>query len=133
MESRIQIVIKMLPIRLGLRMLPINFILIDRVFLVPTCSREFHSKRRDKTRISKAVSSPQQLSPLVSLLRRCHRVGRVLSFFSSRRNWNSPLTRRRVCPPPLWYWGGGGAHSLAGVPISTRGHTLWLWYYVLCG
>jgi hypothetical protein len=27
----------------------------------------------------------------------------VLSFFSSRRNWDSPTpTRRRVCPPRLW-------------------------------
>jgi hypothetical protein len=42
-----------------------------------------------------------------------HRVGRVLSFLTSRRNKDYP-TRRRVCPPPppppvL----GGGAHSLA--------------------
>jgi hypothetical protein len=32
----------------------------------------------------------------------------------------------RVCPPPLWFR-GGGTHSLAGygVPIRTRGQTLW--------
>ncbi len=29
-----------------------------------------------------------------------HRVGRVLSLFSSRPNWD-PLTPRRVCPPPF--------------------------------
>jgi hypothetical protein len=43
-----------------------------------------------------------------------HRVGRVLSFFSSRRNWNSPtpLTAGDCAPDPLFR--GGGAHSLAG-------------------
>jgi len=42
-----------------------------------------------------------------------HRVDRVLSFFSSRRNWDSPtpLTRRLVSPPP--FGSGEGAHSLA--------------------
>ncbi len=35
-----------------------------------------------------------------------HRVDRILSFLSSRPNWDSPLTRRRVCLP-LW-WGGRG-------------------------
>jgi hypothetical protein len=38
-----------------------------------------------------------------------HRVGRVLSFFSSRQNWDSPqpLTRRRVWPHPPRFWGEG--------------------------
>ncbi len=42
-----------------------------------------------------------------------HRVGRVLSFFSSRRYWDSPkpLTRRRVCPSTF---GSGGRGTLAG-------------------
>jgi hypothetical protein len=42
------------------------------------------------------------------------RVGRVLSFFSIRRNWDSPnpLPRMRVCPPPPPVL-GGGAHLLA--------------------
>jgi hypothetical protein len=38
-----------------------------------------------------------------------YRVGRVLSFFSSRRNWDSPTPppRRRVRPPTFWFrWGG---------------------------
>ena len=41
-----------------------------------------------------------------------HRVVRVLSFFPSRRNWDSPnpSPARRVCPPPVL---GGEAHSLA--------------------
>jgi hypothetical protein len=63
-----------------------------------------------------------------------HRVGRVLSFFSSRRNWDSPPphSRRRVCPPPF----GGGEGTLAcgrgvgGVPIPTKGHTLWCSVYI---
>jgi hypothetical protein len=68
-----------------------------------------------------------------------HRLGRVLIFFSSRRNWNSPqpLTRRRMCPPPF---GTGGRGTLAGVRgsgrvlIPTRGHTLWysIYIYIFC-
>ncbi len=56
-----------------------------------------------------------QLCPLSSsyMLHIDHRVGRGLSFFSSRRNWDSqPLTRGRVCPPIPPFL-GGGAHSLA--------------------
>ncbi len=60
---------------------------------------------------------------------------RVLSFsfFSSRRNWDSPQN-----PPPagesvqtvhasphLWFGGGGALAWGWGVPIPTRGHTLW--------
>ncbi len=44
---------------------------------------------------------------------RHHRVGSVLSFFSSRRNWDSPPSPLGVCAPPPWF-GGGGTHSLAG-------------------
>jgi hypothetical protein len=55
--------------------------------------------------------------------REFHRVDRVLSFFSSRPNWDSPtptLSHAGKCVPPLWLW-GGGAHSLekhATVPLS---------------
>ncbi len=43
-----------------------------------------------------------------------HRIGRVLSFFSSRRNWDSPTPHPQASmPPPLWFR-GGGEHSLAG-------------------
>ncbi len=55
----------------------------------------------------------------------------VLSFFSSRRNWDSPtLSPTGECAPPPLVPEGVGAHSLAeegggGVPILTRGHTLW--------
>ncbi len=42
-----------------------------------------------------------------------HRVGRVLSFFSCRRNWDSPT------PSPAHSRGSGGS------PIPTREHTLW--------
>ncbi len=37
------------------------------------------------------------------------RVGRVLSFFSSRRNWDSPnpSPAGECAPPPPWFWGEG--------------------------
>ncbi len=35
-----------------------------------------------------------------------HRVDRVLSLFSSRRNWGSPIPSPE-CVPPLWFRGGG--------------------------
>jgi hypothetical protein len=42
-----------------------------------------------------------------------HRVDRVLGLFSSRPIWAPhPLTRKRVCPPPLVP--RGETHSLAG-------------------
>jgi hypothetical protein len=57
-----------------------------------------------------------------------HRVCRMPSFFSSRRNWDSPNpSPAGECAPSL----GGGAHSLARgggggrVPIPTKGNTLW--------
>jgi len=64
-----------------------------------------------------------------------HRVGRVLSIFSSRRNWTPPtLTRRRVCPPPP---GSRGKGTLAGErgwesPNFNEGtYTVVLFIYVL--
>ncbi len=42
-----------------------------------------------------------------------HRVGRVLSFFSSRRNWDSPNPSPAGECAPLPPVLGGGAHSLA--------------------
>ncbi len=53
---------------------------------------------------------------------------------SSELGLPHPLTRRRVCPP-LWT-GGGGVHTHAcgrgsgGVPIPTRGPTLWYSRYI---
>ncbi len=43
------------------------------------------------------------------LYRLDHRVGRVLSFFSSRRNWDSPnhSAAGDCAPTPLWFWGEG--------------------------
>jgi hypothetical protein len=64
-----------------------------------------------------------------------HRVGRVLSFFSSRRNWDSPTpSAAGEYAPPLGP--GKGAHSACGrgdgrVPIPTRGHTLWCSIYII--
>jgi hypothetical protein len=64
-----------------------------------------------------------------------HRVDRVLGFFSSRPNWDSPmhsLTRRRVFPPSLWFRGRDTRlrESEWGVPIQTRGQTLWYTLYI---
>ncbi len=62
-----------------------------------------------------------------------HRVGSVLSFFSSRRNWGSP----KPSPAPPFGSGGEGHGTLAGergvgrVPIPTRAHHT-PWYSVLC-
>jgi hypothetical protein len=67
-----------------------------------------------------------------------HRVGRVLSFFSSRRNWDSPTPHPQASVPPHRLVPRGGAHSLAreGVGESQfrRGDILCgtLYIYVLC-
>jgi hypothetical protein len=73
-----------------------------------------------------------------------HREDRVLSFFSSRPNWDfpTPLTRLQasVCPPPF---GSGGGGTLAcgrggwGSPNSEEGTATMLLYcrlgiYVIC-
>ncbi len=53
--------------------------------------------------------------PYVVSVRYKHRVGRVLSFFSSRRNWdsNDPSPAGECAPPPPHSVPGRGAHSLA--------------------
>jgi hypothetical protein len=68
-----------------------------------------------------------------------HRVDRVLSFFSGRPNLDSPTPLPAgECVPPPWF-GGGGAHSLAGEGAGEsqlgRGdkHCGTLVMYVLCG
>ncbi len=56
-----------------------------------------------------------------------HTVYRVL-----RIAWD-PLNRRRVYPPPLVGGGGGHTHLRErgrGVPIRTRGQTLWYSRYI---
>jgi hypothetical protein len=56
-----------------------------------------------------------------------HRVGKMPSFFSSRRNWDSPnpSPAGECAPHPL---GSGG--RVGRVPISTRGQTLWYSLYI---
>jgi hypothetical protein len=60
-----------------------------------------------------------------------HKVDWVPSFFFSRPKWDhpTPLTRRRVCVSPSFGSGGytlaGGREDGGGVPIPTRGQTLW--------
>ncbi len=62
-----------------------------------------------------------------------HRVDRVLSFFSSRRNWDSsnPSPAGECAPHPLVQ---RGAHPLAGEGLGEsqfqRGHTLWYSVYI---
>jgi hypothetical protein len=61
-----------------------------------------------------------------------HRVGRVLSFFSCRWNWDSPNpSTARVCPPPPWY--RGEVHTRWRERGWERGHTLWYSFYVTDG
>jgi hypothetical protein len=57
----------------------------------------------------------------------------VLSFFSSRRNWDTPAGE--CAPPPV---GGGrgplaGERGVGGAPIPTKGHSGTLYICVLCG
>ncbi len=72
------------------------------------------------------------------VVRISHRVGRVLSFLSSRRNWDFPNSSPAgECAPPR-FWGRvtlAGERGVGRVPIPARGHTLWysLYIYVLCG
>jgi hypothetical protein len=72
-----------------------------------------------------AKTSPKRPFPMIEnerfggiLVLLAHRVGRVLCFFSSRRNWDSPTPHPQACVPthPLVRLGDGGgrAHSLAG-------------------
>jgi hypothetical protein len=63
-----------------------------------------------------------------------HRAGRVLSFFSSRRNWDSPNPSPAGERAPPYLVRGGGAHSLTREwesPNSDEG-TYTVVLYVLC-
>ncbi len=74
--------------------------------------------------------------PLYYKVQQKHRVGWVLSFFSSLRTWDSPTPSHageRVPPPPAPSWGGTRLQERGwGVPIRTRGHSGTLDIYVLC-
>jgi hypothetical protein len=74
---------------------------------------------------------PQEIIHTVTIRGNVYqRVGRVLSFFSSRWNWNSPSPAGECAPPPPPLVPGGEGHTrLRGVPIPTRGHTLWYRMY----
>ncbi len=60
---------------------------------------------------------------MFTLVRLRHRVGRVLSFFSSRRNWDYPIPSPAGEYAPPWF---GGRGTLAGergggrVPMSNE-------------
>jgi hypothetical protein len=62
--------------------------------------------------------SPQNRVGEHTRLRVRHRVGRVLSFFSSRRNWDSPtpLAAGECAPPP--FGPGGREHSPAAKGVG---------------
>jgi hypothetical protein len=85
---------------------------------------------------SLSLKSNPTPSPLLLPLRlhSTHRAGRVLRFFSSRWNWDSPnpSPAHECAPHPVVP--GGGAHAGdrgdGRVPITTRGHTLWYSLYV---
>ncbi len=86
-----------------------------------------------RLKILKILQKLRSTPPVATL----HRVGRVLSFFSSRRNKDSPNpSPAGECPPGPFL--GGGAHSLAREGLRgsqfRRGHihcgTLYI--YVLC-
>ncbi len=67
-------------------------------------------------------------APPVKYCRPQSRQSAKLFLLSSELGLPQPLTRRRVCPPHLWF---GGRVTLAGergggrVPVPTRGYTLW--------
>ncbi len=63
-----------------------------------------------------------------------HRIDRVHSFFSSRPNWDSPAPSHVGEYTPLPLVPGGhaleGERGWGGVPIRTRGPTLWYSRYI---
>ena len=63
-----------------------------------------------------------------------HRVDRVLGFFSNRQTWDppNPLTRRWICPLPLYFRGGDtlACGRGGGGLNSDQGQTLWYSRYV---
>jgi hypothetical protein len=66
-----------------------------------------------------------------------HRVDRVLRFFSSRRNLDSPTPSPagECALPPLWFRAAGRGHTLlrergGGSQFPTRGQTLWFSIYI---
>ncbi len=138
-----------------LRLMYCNFKLRDRTL---------HWKRSDylntSTKLNSSVWKNERTNQSIAIYYYglTHRVGRLLSLFSSRRNWDSPNpspTGECVLPPldpgggahtlvregvgeshfrrgdihTLWYWEEGGTlvgeRGGGGVPIPTRGHTLW--------
>ncbi len=59
-----------------------------------------------------------------------HRVGRVLSFFSSRWNWDSqtPHPQASVLPPPLWSRGEGESQFRRGVIHCSTLYILFMYF-----
>jgi hypothetical protein len=65
--------------------------------------------------IGRRAGVPIQARPSQGRNHRVDRVPVLLSFFSSRRNWDSPNSSPAgECATPPLVPGGGGAHSLAG-------------------
>jgi hypothetical protein len=85
------------------------------------------------------------MTQVINVLIMSHRVDRVLSFFSSRRNWDSPnpspTGECRMCPPS-GFWGRGNSLAREGLgpgswesPNSDEGTytvVLFIYMYVLC-
>jgi hypothetical protein len=87
------------------------------------------------TSVWDAVSQGRKIQgiddPTIGMFRDTHRVGRILSIFSNRQNWNSPTSSPAAeC--------GGGAHLLAGEGVGSTNsdegtYTVILYIYVFCG
>ncbi len=87
--------------------------------------------------VSCSVEYEMRMLPLFKTLERfAHRVGGVISFFSSRRNWDSPTPHPQArVPPPPRFWGEGHTRwqerGWESPMIPTRGHTLCMVLFIL--
>ncbi len=96
------------------------------------CVRTLKAVNFDRSSLYVTVRMMRGNRCFMSFVGYSHRVGRVLSFFSSRRNWNSPNpSPAGECAFPLWFWRERGWES----PNSHEGtYTVVLYYiYELCG
>jgi hypothetical protein len=100
---------------------------------------EMRTQEKRRKLLSPASDKPKlNIKGIIFCFGTYHRVGRVLSFFSSCRNWDSPTPYPQASvPTPPFGWGAGeGGGTLAyergvgGIPIPTREHTQWYSVYI---
>ena len=92
---------------------------------------EMRSQEKRRKLLSPASDKPKlNIKGIIFCFGTYHRVGRVLSFFSSRRNWDSlnPSPAGECAPPSRDTL--AGERGVGGVPIPARGHTLWYSLYI---